>query len=69
MGGTEDVLEFPIDMMGIESHWVNQFPIQVGAVEYGFAMDGILGLDFLRVVNAIIDLDLLEIRFSDSSPV
>jgi len=31
-------------------------------MDYGFPIDGILGMDFLTSVGAIIDLDMMEIR-------
>ncbi len=38
------------------------FAIEVGAMDYGFAIDGIIGTDFLLQVGAVIDLSRLEIR-------
>ncbi len=60
--GTEAVLEFPIPSLGIETMVAAPFTIQMGAVDYGFPMDGILGLDFLLFIGAVIDLSSLEIR-------
>jgi hypothetical protein len=31
-------------------------------MDYGFALDGILGLDFLLAVKAIVDLDRMELH-------
>ena len=36
--------------------------IQMGAVDYGFPLDGVLGLDFLLATKAIIDFSSLQIR-------
>jgi hypothetical protein len=33
-------------------------------MNYGFAMDGIIGLDFLTEVRALIDLDRMELRLT-----
>ena len=41
---------------------VNNFAIEVGAMDYGFAIDGIIGTDFLLQVGAVIDLSHLEIH-------
>jgi len=41
---------------------VTNFAIEVGAMDYGFAIDGIIGTDFLLQVGAVIDLSRLEIR-------
>jgi len=41
---------------------VDDFEIEVGGMNYGFEMDGIIGLDFLLRVGAIIDLAAMEVR-------
>lgn len=38
------------------------FEIEVGAMDYGFEIDGILGMDFLVRAGAIVDLARLKIR-------
>jgi hypothetical protein len=40
---------------------VSDFQIEVGSMDYGFDIDGIIGMDFLIQVEAIIDLARLEI--------
>ena len=40
---------------------LSDFEIEVGAMDYGFAIEGIIGLDFLRQVGAVINLAKLEI--------
>ena len=39
----------------------SDFQIEVGAMKYGFEIDGIVGLDFLMETQAIIDFSQLEI--------
>jgi hypothetical protein len=41
------------------------FEIQVGAMRYGFPLDGIVGMDFLLATRAVIDLDARELRAKD----
>ena len=36
--------------------------IEVGALDYGFPLDGILGLDCLMRFGAVIDVSALELR-------
>ena len=62
IGGDEAVIEKTIKGMQVGSLIVTAFTLQLGAVEYGRAMDGILGLDFLRRAQAIIDFNTLELR-------
>ena len=49
-------------MILVDSLQVNDFEVEVGAMDYGFAIDGIIGTDFLLQVGAVIDLPRLEIR-------
>jgi hypothetical protein len=37
----------------------------VGAMDYGFPADGILGLDYLLLTDALIDLRRRELRLLD----
>jgi hypothetical protein len=41
---------------------VKAFTIQIGAMDYGFHIQGILGMDFLLQAGTVIDLKDLEIR-------
>jgi hypothetical protein len=42
---------------------VEDFEVEVGEMDYGFEIGGILGMDFLRAARAIIDLGQLTIDF------
>ena len=42
---------------------VVDFDAEVGEMDYGFEIGGILGMDFLRAARAIIDLGELTIDF------
>ena len=61
VGGAEYVFSKRIDALSIGTLSVTNFEIEVGAMDYGFEMDGILGMDFLSQVGAVIDLAKLEI--------
>ncbi|GAB4398787.1 MAG: hypothetical protein OHK0052_21980 [Anaerolineales bacterium] len=43
------------------------FEIEVGGMDYGFDMNGILGMDFLLGIGAILDLSQLQITFNPAS--
>ena len=62
VGGAEFVFIKRIDRLSVGELQVSDFDIEVGAMDYGFAIDGILGTDFLLQVGAVIDLSRLEIR-------
>lgn len=62
VGGTEFVFSKRVDALAIGDLSVDKFEIEVGAMDYGFDLDGIIGLDFLVAVGARIDLGELTIR-------
>ena len=69
IGGAEFVFVKRIDRLSVGELQVSDFAIEVGAMDYGFAIDGIIGTDFLLQVGALIDLSRLEIHralFADS---
>jgi predicted aspartyl protease len=62
IGGGEYVVEKQVDSLQVGNLVVSPFTIQMGAVEYGIPMDGILGADFLLQTGAVLDFKKLEIR-------
>jgi hypothetical protein len=64
VGGTEFVFTKKVDRLGFDEILVRDFEIEVGAMDYGFEMNGIIGMDFLIKTGAVIDLERLEVRQS-----
>jgi hypothetical protein len=62
IGGSEFVFTKRMARLAIGTLSAADFVVEVGALDYGFEIDGILGLDFLRATRAIVDLGSLEIR-------
>ncbi len=67
IGGSEYVLDKTIQNLTVGDFSRDNFGIEIGAVDYGFDIDGILGLDFLMQARAVIDLDRLELRTSNTA--
>ena len=65
VGGVEYVFSRYIDVISIEGHKASPLEIEFGGMDYGFRMNGILGLDFLLQTGAILDLKHLAIEFPD----
>ena len=65
VGGTETVFARQVDYVQVGSQRLEQFEIEVGALDYGFEINGILGMDFLTKTGALINLRTLEIEFPD----
>ena len=61
VGGTEFVFTKRVANLTVGNLRVDDFQIEVGAMDYGFDIDGIIGMDFLVQVGALIDLSKLEI--------
>ena len=61
VGGSEFVFAKRLDSVALDDLSVADFEAEVGAMDYGFEIDGILGLDFLSQVGALIDLSRLEV--------
>lgn len=62
VGGSEPVVEKTVDSITIDGKTIPNFVIELGGMNYGFRINGIVGLDLLRALHATIDLDTLELR-------
>jgi len=62
IGGTEYVYEKHIDIIQLDAKKLSNFKIQIGDMEYGFNINGILGMNFLMESKAIIDLENMILR-------
>ena len=63
VGGVEYVFTRRLEKLSLGGVGVGEFEVEVGALDYGFEMNGILGLDCLVEVGAIIDLRRLVLHF------
>jgi len=60
VGGTEFVYSKCIDSLSLGKFELKDFEIEIGTMDYGFVIDGIVGINFLHRVGCI-DLATLEI--------
>ena len=58
-------MRWKMDFIIIDQCEIPEFTIQIGAMNYGFHINGILGMDFLKRSKAMIDIDenLIQFRF------
>ncbi len=61
VGGKEFVFTKHIDSIIMNDAEVNGFKAEIGTMDYGFPIVGILGLDFLSKIGAIINLKEFQI--------
>jgi predicted aspartyl protease len=64
VGGSEAVFTRRVDRLCVDNQVVENFEVEIGGMEYGFAIHGILGMDYLAQVGAIINLHTLALEFA-----
>lgn len=62
VGGHEYVFVRRVGRLAIGDHGLDDFEVEIGELDYGFQLGGILGMDYLRAAFAIIDLDALTLE-------
>jgi len=63
--GTEFVFARHVDYLQIGERRLSHFEIKIGDVDYGFGINGVLGMDFMLRTDAIINLKHKKIEFCD----
>lgn len=66
VGGIETVFERLIDSIQVGTFQLDSFPIQIGGMDYGFDIYGILGMDFLVSSQAVLNFGTFTISFNPS---
>lgn len=59
IGGDEYVFSKIVDTVNVGTLSLRRFEIQIGAMDYKFQLDGIVGMDFLLATKAKIDCEKL----------
>jgi predicted aspartyl protease len=63
IGGSEVVFMRKVEQLQVGDYAYRGFEIEVGGMDYGFDIHGILGMDFLLAASARIDLKRLTLEF------
>jgi len=63
VGGIEVVFTRQVDFLQLDQQRLAQFELEVGGMDYGFDINGILGMDALIQAGAIINLHDLRVDF------
>lgn len=61
VGGSEFVYKKYVDSISIGDLSLNNFKVEIGVMDYGFEINGIIGMDFLKLVGAVINLDKMKV--------
>jgi predicted aspartyl protease len=62
VGGREVVFARRVDRVAIGAHSVEQFEVEIGGMDYGFAINGIVGMDLLTTLGAVLDFRDLTLQ-------
>lgn len=61
VGGSEFVYKKVVDCISLGELELKNFKIEVGVMDYGFEINGILGMDFMKKVGAVINLNEMKV--------
>jgi hypothetical protein len=64
VGGHEVVFTRRVDRIHAGGPGLDGFELEIGAMDYGFDIGGILGMDFLRGAGAVMNLSDLTLELS-----
>jgi predicted aspartyl protease len=64
LGGSEFVFFRTVDLIKIGQEEIRDFPLEIGVMNYGFNLYGIIGMDFSQQIKATINIDKLTIEFN-----
>ena len=62
-GGHEVVFRRRVDCLQVGQKELTDFELEIGGMDYGFEINGILGMDFLTESGAIINLHTMSLAF------
>ncbi len=62
VGGSEFVYSKTVDSVKIGDMKAENFSLEIGAMNYGFKLEGIIGLDLLQQIKAIINIGKLTLE-------
>ncbi|MCP1187379.1 retropepsin-like aspartic protease [Paenibacillus sp. 1781tsa1] len=61
VGGIEYVYTKSLDSITVDGTTLNNFQIEIGNMDYGLEIDGILGFNFMRQAGVIINANFMEL--------
>jgi hypothetical protein len=65
VGGKEIVFSRCMDYLQAGTQRLSDFETEIGGMDYGFEINGILGMDFLSRAGAVINLKAMIIEFHE----
>jgi hypothetical protein len=68
VGGIEYVYTKNFDGIDFDGIYVDNFQVEIGSMDYGLEIDGIIGFDFIRAAGLIIDAVKMQAYLSTPPP-
>ncbi len=65
VGGRELVFSRRMDYLQVGTQKLSDFDTEIGGMDYGFEINGILGMDFLSQAGSVINLRAMIIEFQE----
>ncbi|UHA75123.1 retropepsin-like aspartic protease [Paenibacillus sp. 481] len=63
VGGVEYVYTKSLDAIHFEDRSIIHFQVEIGRMDYGLEIDGIIGFDFIKAAGLVIDASEMTIRY------
>lgn len=63
VGGTEFVYSKTMDVIRIGDAKLKNFQIEIGAMDYGLELDGIIGFDFMSELGLVINTKNMKVHY------
>jgi len=64
VGGSEVVFPRKVDFLKVGEQSITDFEVEIGGMDYGFEINGILGMNFLLCAGAIINFRTMNLEFA-----
>ncbi|GAS84208.1 retropepsin-like aspartic protease [Paenibacillus amylolyticus] len=61
VGGIEYVYTKSLDSITVDGTTINNFQVEIGNMDYGLEIDGILGFNFMKQTGVVINTNLMEL--------
>lgn len=65
-GGVEYVYAKNLDLIMVGEVLIEDFQVEIGSMDYGMEIEGILGFNFLKQAGAVIDVRTMELKINFS---
>lgn len=62
VGGVEYVYTKYLDSIIVDEAILNDFQVEIGNMDYGIEMDGILGFNFLKQAGSVVDAGKMQLK-------